>query len=748
MRRLKPGDLTLKRRKDRHEAQSFITVGSDIYVRASTVTSRRSTCAILNDEGFAVFDLSGDILESPFEPLGFFHRDTRHLSRFELRVTGESPRCLSSHTSRAHGGLRVMLANPDLALEQEDTVLPGNTIHIERNWVIVDAALFHKLVVRNYSTLPVRIPLDFLFDVDFADLFEVRGVKRIRRGDHSEPHASVGEITFAYRGLDGVRRYTNILFDPEPAALEAKRASFVLTLAPGEQTELEARITCESETTHARTSSKPPSRFDQALTNRRSETSRLGAGWSTVSASSDALNSLLQSSSADLTAMTRAGPDGTFLMAGVPWFATLFGRDSILGAMLVLPFNPKLAAGTLRALAALQATEVNSRRDEQPGKIVHEVRYGEMAATGEVPFGRYYGSVDATPLFLCLLGRYVATTGDLELADRLWSNAERALDWIERWGDSDGDLYVEYRSANEKGLSNQGWKDSGDAVSHADGTLARPPIALCEVQGYVHTAYSLIAGLARRLGREDTASRLDERAARLRACFSRDFWIEREGTVALALDADKKPCCVMASNAAHLLATDLLDNQQSEALASRLMREDIFTGWGIRTLGSRERRYNPMSYHNGSVWPHDNAIAAAGLARINGRRGVIRILESLVEAASQLRTGSLPELFCGFPRDGRLGPVPYPVACHPQAWSAASIFMMVQAVLGIEVRGFERRLVVNSPAMPEWLDWLKIENLKVSDGSVSLVARRSRAGASIDIIETRGDVTVDVIDRT
>ncbi len=315
----------------------------------------------------------------------------------------------------------------------------------------------------------------------------------------------------------------------------------------------------------------------------------------------------------------------------------------------------------------------------------------------------------------------------------------------EQWGDLDSDLRVAYLRKTAQGLANQGWKDSFDAITHVDGSLARPPIALCEVQAYVYAADGLIAEIARRLGRNALAERLVERAAALKRRFIRDFWLEREGTIALALDANKQPCCVLASNAGHCLAAGLLDQEHGGEVAARMTSEEMFTGWGVRTLGSGERRYNPMSYHNGSVWPHDNAIVAAGLSRIKGHRGAIQILEGLLEASVELKTDSLPELFCGFSRDERLGPVPYPVACHPQAWSAASVFMILQAMLGIEVHGCDRKLVIDSPIMPEWLNWLRIENLKVGDGAVSLLISRVPEGAAIGIIERRGNVTVEVL---
>lgn len=730
-------------RPESRRASPVTEASSDFRVHGSAQTSHRATRVLVNGDSFAVFEVGGDILETPDEHLGFFHRDTRYLSRFELKIAGATPYYLNSYASEENAQLRINLSNPDLGFRGDEIKLPRNSIQLERNWVIAGPALFHKLKVRNYARLPIEISLEFLFGVDFADLFEVRGFKRTGAGRLREPQIGRDGVTFLYQGLDSVTRFATIVFESPPTRLTSGHASFVFALEPDQYRDFETRIIGGS--VHRNEPSQIPVRFADALTQRRSEIARLDAGWARISTSHESFNLLLNRSAADLTSMIRFAPEGTFLMAGIPWYATLFGRDSILTALFALPFNPALAVGTLKSLAGLQGQQIDRRRDEQPGKIVHEIREGELAATGEVPFGRYYGSVDATPLFLCLLGRYVQTTGDLGLAEELWSNAERALDWIERWGDADGDMYVEYLRETPRGLANQGWKDSFDAISHADGTLARPPIALCEVQGYVYSAYGSIADVARRLGHEPLAARLSQRAAILRSRFSRDFWLEHERTVALALDADKRPCRVMTSNAGHCLAAGLLNREQADLVADKLMDEAMFGGWGVKTLSSRERRYNPMSYHNGSVWPHDNALIAAGLARVKRRSDAIRILEGLLQAVGYLNTGSLPELFCGFPRDERLGPVPYPVACHPQAWSAASIFMIVQAILGIEVRGFERKLIIDSAEMPKWLDWVKIENLKVGDGEVSLIVRRIPEGPSVGIIERRGNVAVEFV---
>ncbi|HUA33225.1 MAG TPA: glycogen debranching N-terminal domain-containing protein [Candidatus Binataceae bacterium] len=736
--------LMLKGRGSDEESRTVIKVGSSFYVRASSLTSRRATRVLANGESFAVFEGGGDILETPDEPLGFFHRDTRYLSRFEMRIAGEVPYFLNSYASRENAQLRINLSNPDLGVRGESIDLPRSSLQIERNWAIAGAALFHKVLVRSFAEVPIEVPLDFVFGVDFADLFEVRGYRRNSLGQHFIPTSTGRTVEYEYQGLDKVKRHTRVVFEDTPESLDTGHASYLLTLQPGEQKELEIRIIADAAESDGALSAHPV-QFDEALAQRRSEIARLDAEWTAISASNESLDSLLRRSSADLTSLVRFAPDEMFMMAGVPWFATLFGRDSILTALFALPFNPALAEGTLTTLAKLQGTEVNQRRDEQPGKIVHEIRGGELAAIGEVPFGRYYGSVDSTPLFLWLLGSYVAATGDLKLAEQLWSNVERGIEWIEKWGKRDGDPYVTYIRETPRGLANQGWKDSFDGISHADGSLARAPIALCEVQGYVYAAYTSLADVARRLNFHDLADKLTERAASLKESFARDFWLDDERIVALALDGDRKPCRVMTSNAGHCLATGLLERNHAEALAERLISEEMFTGWGVRTLSGRERRYNPMSYHNGSLWPHDNAIVAAGLARIKGRRGVARILNGLRQAADYLGTGSLPELFCGFPRDERLGPVPYPVACHPQAWSAASIFMILRAMLGMEIRAFDSKLVMDSPTMPEWLDWLKIENLKVGDGAVSLIVRRVPEGASIGILERRGDVTVEVL---
>ncbi|MGC2759668.1 glycogen debranching N-terminal domain-containing protein [Candidatus Binatus sp.] len=735
-----------ERRATAEPAQTVVKVGSDYYVLASSLASRRASQVLADGRSFAVFETAGDIIDSPLEAQGFFDSDTRHLSRFEMLIAGAAPYFLNSYLSDDRAQFRATLTNADLGKKGRQDWLPRNSIRVNRGWVLSGAALYHRLTLHNYIDTPVDIEIDFFYGVDFADVFEVRGLRRKRRGEMLNPSVDASRVELRYRGLDNSVRATEIRFDITPRQIDDQHAVFVLRLEPGENRELECRIAAsgESPSYSAVAVNRAPT-FLQALEQRQSELSEFRSDWAVISASNNEFATMIRRAGVDLTSIIARGDSrGAFIMAGVPWFATLFGRDSIITALSILPFYPQIAVRTLRTLAKLQGDTVDEARDEQPGKIVHEIRTGEMAATGEVPFRRYYGSVDATPLFLWLYGRCVESTGDLQFADELWPNVERAIEWIERWGDREGDGYVKYLRETPRGLANQGWKDSEDAIFHKDGELARPPIALAEVQGYVYAACMDVASVAARLGRGSVADRLLTRATALKQSFERDFWLEPEGMIALALDADRRPCRVMTSNGAHCLATGLVDGERATAMCKRLLADDMYSGWGIRTLSGREKRYNPMSYHNGSVWPHDNAMAALGLARACDHTGVLKVLEGLFDASEQLNTSSLPELFCGFRREIGLGPVPYPVACYPQAWSAASVFMILQAMLGIRVLGFERRVFFDTHLIPSWLDWLSIDKLRVGDGRVSFVLRRSPNGAAIEVKDKSSGVRVEI----
>ncbi len=472
---------------------------------------------------------------------------------------------------------------------------------------------------------------------------------------------------------------------------------------------------------------------------------RLDAGRCRLSSSNERFNEWLSRSGADLQMMTVGNPEGPYPYAGVPWFNTVFGRDGLITAFEVLWADPTVAKGVLQFLAKTQADSVIPEQDAQPGKILHELRKGEMAALKEIPFGRYYGSVDSTPLFVMLAAAYYERTGDLEFIGSIWSHIERALDWMDHYGDVDGDGFLEYARHSGKGLIQQGWKDSHDSVFYEDGKLAEAPIALCEVQGYAYAARKGAAELARKQGLAELAEHLTQQTSALKQRFEQAFWVEELGTYAFALDGNKRQCRVTVSNPGHCLFTRIACPERARRVAEGLMNDNVFSGWGVRTVGIREARYNPMSYHNGSVWPHDNALIALGLAQYGFTSYALRLLESMFEASLHFEFQRLPELFCGFRRRVGDGPTLYPVACSPQSWAAGAVFMLLQACLGITVCGTTPCIHFRDSYLPAVVDQVLIENLTVGSSKVSLIIRRQAHGVGIDVIRREGEVEVAVL---
>jgi glycogen debranching enzyme len=453
-------------------------------------------------------------------------------------------------------------------------------------------------------------------------------------------------------------------------------------------------------------------------------------------------NSLLSRGLRDLRALLTPTRHGSLVAAGIPWFVAPFGRDSLLTCHQTLMLNPDLTRTTLEVLAAFQADEVDEWRDAQPGKILHELRQGELAGAGIIPHTPYYGSIDSTPLWLLLVGTYYRWTGDLEFCRDLLPNIERALAWIADYGDLDGDGFLEYQRSSPRGLVNQGWKDSHDSVVHVDGKLAEGPIALAEVQAYVYLAKQRMAEVFEALGNAPRAASLRQEATELRTAFNERFWVESEQFYAMALDGEKRQVASISSNPAHGLYCGIVDPDMAGPMARRLLAPDMFSGWGVRTLSKSAAAYNPMSYHNGSIWPHDNAIIGAGLKRYGFAKATNRLATAMFEMAVTVDDMRLPELFCGFTRRSPNRPVAYPVACSPQAWAAGAPFLLLQAMLGISADAPANTINVNKPHLPGWLNTVELHDLRIGGSTVSIVFQRQGETTGFSLLDKDGDVRV------
>src|ERR1700681_1142519 len=615
----------------------IVRVEDEYYVRASSALADDRTRVLKYGDTFAVFNRYGDI--EPIGPsrFGLFHAETRHLSRFTLRLNQKQPLLLSSTIRDDNAFLSVDLTHVDTSLNGAGD-LPRGTVHTFRLQFLRESACYQYFRLLNYGLQPVQISLLLQFDADFADIFEVRGTKRAHKGERLPDHADGNRVLLSYNGLDRVLRTTSLDFSPQPSTLSTKEASFQLTLEPKEEKVVSCIISCERE---SRTRDLVP--FHAAYRDLEKEVDRTGIDDCALSTSSEAFNAWLKRSSADLRMLMEGNPEGPYPYAGVPWFNTVFGRDGIITALECLWMAPRIAEGVLKYLAETQATEEVPERDAEPGKILHEMRRGEMSVLNEVPFGRYYGSVDSTPLFVMLAGAYFRRTANLSFLNEVWPNIKRAIQWIDTYGDRDQDGFVEYAQRSSRGLVQQGWKDSNDSVFHADGTLAEAPIALCEVQGYVYAAKLAAARLSCTLGDKERCTALEAQAETLRTRFEEAFWCDDLSTYALALDGNKKPCRVQTSNAGHCLYAGIARPDRARLVAETLLSPDSFSGWGIRTVAAGQARYNPLSYHNGSIWPHDNSLIASGLAKYECKDLAGRILLGLLDASRWADLRRLPE---------------------------------------------------------------------------------------------------------
>jgi len=717
-----------------------VSLHEQFYIQATSSRADDRTRVLKHDETFAVFDRFGDVQPVGLGEQGVYHDGTRFLSRLELRIGGRRPLLLSSTVKKENDLLTVDLATPDLKDQTGQLVLPRGTLHAFRTKFLWRSCCYERLRISSFATAAVDVELALSFSADFVDIFEVRGSKRERRGTRHEPVVARDRVTLSYEGLDRIERRTRLTFDPVPDELTGGQALYRLRLPSRGTTTIYVKLSCDDGGDCAELD------YDRAGAALAAQVAAGQLSRCRVRAPGSDLDEWVARSVSDLEMMITDTRYGPYPYAGVPWFSAPFGRDGIITALEVLWLAPGLARGVLAFLTATQASESSAERDAEPGKIVHELRGGEMAALGEVPFGRYYGSVDSTPLYVMLAAAYHRRTGDTAFLRTIAPAVERALDWIERYGDSDGDGFVDYARRTPHGLVQQGWKDSHDSVFHEDGTMAEAPIALVEVQAYVYGAWQGAAEIAAALGHRDEVAHWLRKAEALRALFEAAFWDEEMGSYVLALDGHKRPCRVASSNAGHALWTGIVtDPARARRVADRLMSEDSFSGWGVRTIPSSQARYNPMAYHNGSVWPHDNALIAAGFSRYGFRDLVVRLLEGMKDASVAVDMRRLPELICGFPRRPGEGPTQYPVACAPQAWASGAVFMLLSAALGLSVDGCANEITLSRPVLPATVPLLRVTGLPVGGGSVDLLLENHPHDVGVTVLRRDGDVRVTVV---
>lgn len=687
---------------------------------------------------FFVFDRLGDVQPGGLGEQGLFVEGTRHLSQLKAHLWRNPPLLLSSTVETNNFLFSADLANLDVSRHQE-VVIPRGTLHLLRSRFLWKKSCYEEFMFVNHGLSDLFVPFRITFDADFADIFEVRGVHREKRGKRLPTKVGHDSVLLSYEGLDGVIRQTLLQSDPPPARAHDNELEYEVTLRPKERASFHLLVSCESN------GSRNSIGYSPAMSAAHRELETLGGAFPRLYSSNSRFSDWISRSIADVQMMMVGNPEANYPYAGVPWFSTVFGRDGIITALQTLWLNPSIAKGVLECLAAAQATKVDPVNDAEPGKILHEMRSGEMAALGEVPFGRYYGSVDATPLFIVLAGAYYERTADRQFIQTLFPHIDRALEWIDHFGDRDGDGFVEYARHSTKGLVQQGWKDSDDSIFHADGCLAEAPIALCEVQGYVYAAKLAAAQLCMVLGDSGRAGVLQAEAEELRGRFEKQFWCEELSTYALALDGQKRACRVRTSNAGHCLYSGIASPERARRVAQTLLSPESFSGWGVRTVASSEVRYNPLSYHNGSIWPHDNSLVACGLARYGFKKLAGQILLALLDLSSVVELHRLPELFCGLDRRPREGPTLYPVACSPQAWAAAAPFLILQSCLGISIDAGRRQIMFDHPYLPDGIPQLAIDGLRCGNVCVDLSLERRNDSVLVQKKDTRSEIEIVTI---
>ncbi|MGH8778344.1 amylo-alpha-1,6-glucosidase [Paraburkholderia sp.] len=750
------GSLTHSGGEPAHDPDAFIAPESQSVASPAQSVLKSGDAFIVND---ALGDITG-------HEDGLFVNDTRVLSQLRLTFGGRAPSLLSGAVSSDNAAFTAHMTNRPLPPLGGDST-PEGVIHVERVRVLSGTVLNEAIELTNYGTSDAVVPLSISFASDFRDIFEVRGLKRDKQGSVEPARIENGEVHLDYIGLDHVARRVRVAFSPKPDNLLAGRADYSVSLPAQACLSIYLSVSVRVEALpHAPSDSpsagvvQPPhmlsgahlSQIDAARPRVGRAAVRAGLvdahlvmrerrrASARVRSSNPLFNAWIDRSLADLGLLTTDLASGPYPYAGIPWFSTPFGRDAVITSLQTLWLQPSLARGVLRFQAEHQARENSAFRDAAVGKIIHEMRRSEMAATGEVPFAQYYGGVDTTPLFIVLAGAYAARTGDYALIDELWPALDRAAKWVTGVCDKNRYGLLDYQRESDGGLANQGWKDSHDSVFHADGRFPDGPIALVEVQAYASAAFDTMANFSQRRGLTEDAAHYTQRAKAIRACVEEKYWMEEAGFYGIALDGHGELCRVLASNAGHLLAFGLPERSRGESVARALESTLFHTGWGVRTLAAGQPRFNPMAYHNGSVWPHDNALCARGAARYGGKAASVRLLQALFQAAVNFDM-RLPELFCGFPRRRGEPPTAYPVACLPQAWAAGSPFMMLEACLGVTIDAAAREVRIEQPMLPEGIDWLEVGDLRVGDSAVTITFRRVD-GKVVASAAEQGDVRV------
>lgn len=684
---------------------------------------------------FLVTDQSAMIPNCNTLGYGYYWYDTRHLSQWEITLNDVPLSLLSDSIVEGYAG-SYLYTNPQIDnIDQQKLTL-------QREIVLGDY-LWERIILQSFHNEIIDCELKIRFASDFADMFEVRGLNRQERGQRMIPveGASARALFLAYKATDGTLIETIIeFFGLHPSNITADgEVTFQIRLAPHQSTELQTCICTRLDHQTA----TPEVRKTGYVEARKIADERYREWCNNISiirTGHELFDMSIKRAYRDLYILRQPTPRGFGLSAGIPWYCALFGRDSAITAWQVLPFLPDLARECIEVLAAYQGQVDNEYRAEQPGRILHELRLGELARSNQIPHNPYYGTIDATQLWLYVFGQYIDWSGDLDFATRLWPSVNAALAWIDNSLNERG--YLDYICEGEKGLVNQGWKDSSDSIMHPDGRLAKAPISLCEVQAYAYAAWIAVARVAGALGFEPIAEELQAKAAALKERFQRDFWLDSENYLALALDADGQKVDVISSNPGHCLFTGILDDDKANAVADRLMSQELHSGWGIRTLSRSTIAYNPMSYHNGTVWPHDNAIIAEGMRKIGRVEAAHKIMLGLLEAVQFEPEFRLPELFCGFDREGGSRPIDYPVSCSPQAWAAGSVFQLLKTCINFEADACNNLLRVVDPSLPEWLDKFTIQGLRIGSAVVGLSLSNTNGTSSCQVLNKSGKVRV------